>query len=52
MASELKQGFRIEEFVSGGPKKYAYRTINSATGEHYTVCNVRGITLNYSDGAH
>jgi hypothetical protein len=47
MTSELKQGFHIDEFVSGGPKNYAYRTINPATGED-TVCKVRGITLNYS----
>jgi hypothetical protein len=46
--SELKQGFHIDEFVSGGPKNYAYRTINPATGEQDTVCNVRCITLNYS----
>jgi hypothetical protein len=48
MTSELKQGFHIDEFVSGGPKNYAYRTIKPATGEHDTVCKVRGITLNYS----
>jgi hypothetical protein len=47
MTSELKQGIHIE-FVSGGPKNYAYRTVNPATGEHDTVCKVRGITLNYS----
>jgi hypothetical protein len=48
MTSELKQGFHIDEFVSGWPKNYAYRTINSTTGEHDTVCKVRSITLNYS----
>jgi hypothetical protein len=45
--SELKLGFQIDEFVSGGPKNYAYRTINPATGEHDTM-HVGGITLNYS----
>jgi hypothetical protein len=48
MTSELKRGFHIEEFVSGGPKNYAYRTINTTTGADDTVCKVRGITLNYS----
>jgi hypothetical protein len=48
MTSRLKQGFHIDEFVSGGPTNYAYRTINPAMGENDTVCNVRGITLNYS----
>jgi hypothetical protein len=48
MTSELNQVFHKDEFVSGGPKNYAYRTINPATGEHDTICKVRGITLNYS----
>jgi hypothetical protein len=48
MTSELKQGFHIAEFVSGGPKNYAYRTINPAKVEHDTVYKVRGIALNYS----
>jgi hypothetical protein len=46
--SELKPGLHIEEFFSGGPIKYAYKTVNPSTGEHETVCKVRGITLNYS----
>jgi hypothetical protein len=46
MTSELKEVFHIKEFVSGGPNNYAYRTINPATGEHDTICKVRGITLN------
>jgi hypothetical protein len=48
MTSELKPGINIVEFISGGPKKYAYKTVNPATGERDTVCKVRGITLNYS----
>jgi hypothetical protein len=48
MTSELKQGFHIDEFVSGGPKNYASRTINLATGENDSVCKIHGITLNYS----
>jgi len=48
MTSELKPGEFIFEFVCGGPKNYAYKSINSVTGEEKTVCKVRGITLNYS----
>ena len=47
MTSELKPGFPIEEFVIGGPKKYAYRIVDPVTGKRETVCKVRGITLNY-----
>jgi transcription-repair coupling factor (superfamily II helicase) len=47
--SELKPGLHIEEFVSGGPKNYAYRTVNATMGEHETVCKVHGKTLNYRD---
>jgi hypothetical protein len=36
------------EFVSGGPKNYAYKLCNSMTGELKTVFKVRGITLNYN----
>jgi hypothetical protein len=48
MQSELKKGEIILEVVCAGPKIYAYKTYNSATGESKTVCKVRGITLNYS----
>jgi hypothetical protein len=48
MTSELKPNLHIDEFVSGGPKNYAYKTVNPAIGERETVCKVRGITLNYS----
>jgi G:T-mismatch repair DNA endonuclease (very short patch repair protein) len=37
-------GAYIEEFVSGGPKNYAYHT---STGNE--VCKVRGFTLNYKN---
>jgi len=47
MQSELKKGEIIVEVVCAGPKNYAYKTYNSATGESKTVCKVRGITLNY-----
>ena len=48
MTSELKPGFHIKEFVSGGPKNYAYRIVGPVTDNRETVCKVRGITLNYS----
>jgi hypothetical protein len=48
MTSELKPSEYIEEFVSGGPKNYAYKIVNSATNQRKTVCEVRGITLNYN----
>ena len=48
MTSELKPGFHIEEFVSGGLKNYAYRIVDPVTGNRETVCKVRGITLNYA----
>jgi hypothetical protein len=48
MTSELRLVLHIDEFVSGGPKNYAYKTVNPSTGERDTVCKVRGITLNYS----
>jgi len=47
MTSKLKANEIISEVVCAGPKNYAYRTINSVTGESRTVCKVRGITLNY-----
>jgi hypothetical protein len=48
ITSELIQGLHIDEFVSGGPKNYTYRTVNTAKDEHDTVSKARGITLNYS----
>jgi hypothetical protein len=48
MTSELKPSEIIEEFVSRGPKTYAYKLVNTVTGERKRVCKVRGITLNYN----
>ena len=48
MVSELKLCEYISEFVSGGPKNYAYQTRNTETGAESTVCKERGITSNYS----
>ena len=43
ITSELKQSESIEEFVSGRPKNYAYKVVNTVTGERKNVCKVRGI---------
>ena len=48
MTNELRPCAYIEEFVSGGPKNYAYKIVNPYSSEKKTVCKVRGITLNYS----
>ncbi|KAK6169713.1 hypothetical protein SNE40_020708 [Patella caerulea] len=40
--NELPEDVTIREFVSGGPKNYAYRQSDGKT-----VCKVRGFTLNY-----
>ena len=54
MTNELQPGEFIEEFVSGGPKNYAYRVVGGGGGtdttktHKKTLCKVRGITLNYS----
>jgi hypothetical protein len=48
MTDELKPGEYISEFVSAGPKNYAYKICERSSGKVQTVCKVRGITLNYS----
>jgi len=49
MTNELGEGEFIDEFVSGGPKNYAYKVCNrDVTKASKTVCKVRGITLNYT----
>jgi len=47
MTSELQENEYISEFVSGGPKNYAYKLCNSVTVEEKTVCKVRGVIFNY-----
>jgi len=37
MTSELKPGEYIQEFVSGGPKNYAYKVVNSMAWEEDSV---------------
>lgn len=44
LTSELKPNEHIVEFVSGGPKNYAYRT---SMGQE--VCKVKGFSLNYAN---
>jgi hypothetical protein len=46
MTSELKLSESIVDYVSGGPKNYAYRVMDTVTGRPKTVC--KGITLNYN----
>ena len=42
LTNELKPGIYIEEFISGGPKNYAYTT---SDGDE--CCKIRGFTLNH-----
>ncbi|XP_062597068.1 uncharacterized protein LOC134258520 [Saccostrea cucullata] len=44
LTSELKPGEYINEFVSGGPKNYAYRTSSGTE-----VCKIRGFSLNHAN---
>jgi hypothetical protein len=46
MTDELKPDEHISEFISAGPKNYAYRIVTRDGTK--TVCKIRGITLNYS----
>jgi hypothetical protein len=40
---------RIIEFVTGGPKNYAYKIVRPDKDGNTTICKVRGITLNYKN---
>jgi hypothetical protein len=44
LSDEIGNGHFIEEFVSGGPKNYAYRLDNGKE-----TCKVRGFTLNFTN---
>ena len=46
---EFDSGSFIQEFVSGGPKNYAFSVFCPSTGKHKTKCKVKGITLNYEN---
>jgi len=39
----------IEEFVSGGPKNYAYSVFSPSIGKRTTKFKVNGINLNYDN---
>ena len=47
MTNELGSEKYIDEFISGGPKNYAYNVVKP-DGSTKTLCKVRGITLNYT----
>jgi hypothetical protein len=38
ITSELKENEYLSKFVSGGPKKYAYKLCKSVAGGENTVC--------------
>ena len=44
---EFGSGSYIKQFVSGGPKNYAFSVYSPLTGKRTTKCKVKGITLNY-----
>jgi hypothetical protein len=43
------QGSYIEEFVSDGPKNYAFSVFCTSTEKRTTKCKVNGITMNYEN---
>ncbi|XP_018570294.1 uncharacterized protein LOC108910225 [Anoplophora glabripennis] len=51
MTDELEgygPGSYISEFISGGPKNYAYKVFSTKDNEEKVVCKVKGISFNYS----
>ena len=50
VTKKLQPGEFIVEFVSRGPKNYAYRFVNrtDTSKAPKTLCKIRGIPLNYS----
>lgn len=51
MTDELESygpGSYITEFVSGGPKNYAYKVFSTKNQREEIVCKVKGISLNYA----
>ena len=52
LTNELEEfgcGSYIQEFVSGGPKNYAFSVFCPSTGKRTTKCKVKSITLNYEN---
>ena len=46
---EIVSGSFIDQFISGGPKNYAFSVICPSTGKRATKCKVNGIILNYEN---
>jgi hypothetical protein len=46
---EFSSGSFTEEFVSRGPKNYAFMFFCPATGKRSSKCKVKGISLNYNN---
>ncbi|KAK4880439.1 hypothetical protein RN001_008585 [Aquatica leii] len=42
-------GSKIVEFVSGGPKNYAFKVFSTNSNQHEYICKVKGITLNFKN---
>ena len=42
-------GSYIEQFVSGGPKNYAFYVFSPSTGKRTTKCKVKGVTMIYDN---
>lgn len=47
--TDFGEGSYITEFVSGGPKNYAFEVFTPSTKIKKTVCKVKGISLNYDN---
>ena len=47
--AEYGAGSHIQEFVSGGPKNYAYEFFKAKDQTYETRCKVKGISLNYKN---
>lgn len=46
---EYGDGSNITEFVSGGPKNYAYKFWSTKDRSFKTVCKVKGLSLHYNN---
>ena len=44
---ELEGNYMVGDFVSGGPKNYAYRT-----NDNQTICKIKGFSLNYENSKY
>jgi hypothetical protein len=48
LTDEIEENNHIVEFVSGGPKNYAYKLYKPNSDGHQYICKVKGISLNFS----